>query len=409
MKLIRPLPHAFCLLLLILGMSVPADAGDTLRQEIGKPLQAAQDLMKQQKYREALAKINEADAMSNKTPYESFIVERMRGAAASGAGDADTAAKAFEAVIASGKLPNDESLKIMQSMAGMYYRAKDYSKAINWAQRYQKGGGTDSEVGSLVAQSYYLSGDYLSAAHELHEQLSKQEKTGKAPSEEQFQLLASCYLKQEDHTGYVNTLQQMIVYYPKKEYWVDVLNQVQRKPGFSDRYALDVYRLMQATGTLTQASDYMEMAQLALQAGYPAEAQRILSSGYSNKVLGTGADTERQKRLKDLADKQAAEDQKTLESDTRTARAKDANAMLKVGYNLVLNAKADDGIDLMEQAIAKGGLKNPDEGYLHVGEAYLLAGKVQEAIKMFKAVQGKDGSQDLAQLWLAFVRKGADS
>jgi len=110
--------------------------------------------------------IGEADAIPNKTPYESFILERMRGAAAAGAGDVEAVAKAFDAVIASGKLGNDEQLKTMQAVAGSYYRAKDYSKAINWAQRYQKAGGADASVNVLVLQSYYLNGDYANAAHE---------------------------------------------------------------------------------------------------------------------------------------------------------------------------------------------------------------------------------------------------
>jgi hypothetical protein len=69
-----------------------------LRPEVGKPLQAAQDLIKGGKYREALAKVREADGVSGKTAAENLMVERMRLAAASGAGDADTAAKSFETV-----------------------------------------------------------------------------------------------------------------------------------------------------------------------------------------------------------------------------------------------------------------------------------------------------------------------
>ncbi len=63
------------------------------------------------------------------------------------------------------------------------------------------------------------------------------------------------------------------------------MTRVQRKPGFSERLELDVYRLMQATGNLKTADDYMEMAQLALQAGFPAEAQKVINDGYAKKDL----------------------------------------------------------------------------------------------------------------------------
>ena len=52
-----------------------AYAADTLRPEVAKPLNAAQDSYRAHKYQDALAKIAQADAVPNKTPYESYMVE----------------------------------------------------------------------------------------------------------------------------------------------------------------------------------------------------------------------------------------------------------------------------------------------------------------------------------------------
>jgi hypothetical protein len=371
-------------------------AADTVRPEMGKPLQAAQELIKQQKYKEALVRIGETDAIPNKTTYEVSITERMRGIAALGAGQIDVAAKSFDELLASSPSPGPEQLKWIQAVAEGYYRAKDYSKAIAWAQRYQKSGGTEDTVGVLLLQSYYLNGDYANAGHEAQMQLAADEKAGRIPTEAQLQLLGSCYLKQNDNAGYAGVLEKLVAHYPKKEYWADLLAHIQRKPGFSDRLSLDVYRLMLVTDNLSSASDYMEMAQLALQAGYPVEAQKVLARGYANKMLGVGQDAERHKRLNDLADKQAKEDRKTL-IDTNGTRTGDA--LVNNGYDLVINGQAEEGLALMQQGISKGDLKHPDEARLHLGEAYLLAGKANEAARQFKSVQGADGTQDLAELW----------
>src|SRR5689334_8307995 len=105
--------------ILVPGMGVMGNAAaaeETVRPELGKSLQAAQDLIKHQEFKEALAKIHVADGVGNKTPYENFIIERMRGAAAGGAGDPETAAKSFEAAIASGRLSPDEQLKMMEAV-----------------------------------------------------------------------------------------------------------------------------------------------------------------------------------------------------------------------------------------------------------------------------------------------------
>ena len=91
-------------------------------------------------------------------------------------------------------------------------------------------------------------------------------------------------------------------------------------------------RLKLASGTMSKTEDFMEMAQLALQAGYPAEAKKIVERGFAAGALGTGAEAERHKRLRDLALKQDAES--SAASATRTAEAaaaKDGNALVQVG------------------------------------------------------------------------------
>src|SRR5262249_44429706 len=151
-------------------------------------------------------------------------------------------AKAFEQVLASGRLPPAEQLKIVEAVAGTYYRAKEYPKAITWATRYLKDGGTSPQVHTVLIQSYYLSGDFGNAAKQLHSDIQADEKAGQRPAEDKLQFLASAYLKQNDNAGYSTTLEKLVAYYPKKEYWADLINRIQKKPGFADRLSLDVFR-----------------------------------------------------------------------------------------------------------------------------------------------------------------------
>ncbi len=138
-----------------------------MRPEVGKPLQAAESLYKSKKYKDALAKVAEADAVAGKTPYESYVIQRTRGSIAAAAGDNETAAKSFEAVIASGRATGAEQLKLVQAVAGLHYQAKDYAKAAQWAARYQKEGGTDPAMRTLLVQSYYMNNDCASVSRVL--------------------------------------------------------------------------------------------------------------------------------------------------------------------------------------------------------------------------------------------------
>ena len=383
----------------LVGVSTAAYA-QSMRPELGKPLQAAQDLIKSKKYKDALAKIREADAVANKTPAEIFTIERMRGSAAASAGDTATAARSFEAVIESGKLPPGEQLKYIQAVAGMFYSNHDYAKATTWLTRYQKEGGTDPAMRALLVQTYYQGGNYSLALKEVQATVRAEEKAGRAPSIEQLELLANCVSKTGDKAGYASAMEKLVSYYPKKEYWAQLLNRVQAKPGFSDRLSLDVYRLKLAVGQLTSTSDYMEMSQLALQSGLSAEATKIIDQGYKLGALGTGTDGPRHQRLRDLAIKNAAEDLKTAaQSEAEAAQNKDGTGLVNLGYNYVTAGKFDKGIPLMEKGM-KGELKRPDDAKLHMGIAYLLAGKKNLAVQTFKGVQGTDGTADLARYWV---------
>lgn len=374
---------------------------ETLRPEVGQPLVAAQALIKEKKFQEALAKVREADAVADKTPYEIFISNHMRGAAASGAGDSALTVSSFEAVINSGRLPVAEQIPIMESILEVLYRTKNYANVIPWGERYFKSGGANSQVRTLVMQARFLNGDFVGAAKDLTDELSADSKAGKTPTEDKLQLLATCYVKVKDFVGYAEALERMVTFYPKKEYWADLIARIQRKTGFAERLELDAYRLMAATGNLVEPSDYADMAQFAIKAGLPAEAQRVINEGFTKNILGSGKDADAHKRLRTLANKQAAEDLKSLpQSESQAAAAKDGNILLGLGHAYVTNEQIEKGIRLMEQGIAKGGLKRPEDAKLHLGLAYLKSGDKAKAMDILKTVQGSDGTADLARLWI---------
>ena len=109
-------------------MLVSAAQAETVRPEVGKPLQAAQSLIKSGKFRDALKRVDEAEAVSGRTAYENFVIERMRMAAASGAGDVETAARSFDVLSASGKVSAAEKIRMAESIAGTYYRGNAESE-----------------------------------------------------------------------------------------------------------------------------------------------------------------------------------------------------------------------------------------------------------------------------------------
>ncbi len=157
-------------------------------------------------------------------------------------------------------------------------------------------------------------------------------------------------------------------------------------------------RLKLATGNLSKTEDFVEMAQLAIQAGYPAEGKAIIDKGFDAKALGVGAEADRHKRLRDLASNKLAESKAGIDARA-VASGTDGNDLVQLGYAYVTLGQADKGISLIEQAIAKGGLKRPDDAKLRLGLALLQAGKKAKASQTLRGVQGQDGSADIGKLW----------
>src|SRR5664279_430669 len=263
-----------------------AVAQESLRPEVGKPLQAAQELIKSGRYREALAKVRDAEAAGARNANETYLIERMRIAAASGAGDADTAARSFEALSGSGRISGPDKLRMIESIAGTFYRSQQYAKSMQWSQRYLKEGGTSPAIRTMLIQSQYLSGDFAGAARELMVEIQAADRAGTPPGEDRLKLLLNAASKQGDNNAYVFAMERLVTYYPKKEYWVDLMSRMQRKPSFSDRLSLDAYRLSLATGSMTAPADFMEMAQLALQADLPTESKQVVDKGFAAGALG---------------------------------------------------------------------------------------------------------------------------
>ncbi|HEX4235920.1 MAG TPA: hypothetical protein VH041_16640 [Caldimonas sp.] len=381
-------------------------AQETVRPEIGKPLQAAQELIKSGRYREALAKVHDAEAVGAHNANETYLIERMRLAAASGAGDADGAARSFDALSNSGRIAPADKLRMIESIAVSYYRSQQYAKSMQWSQRYLREGGTSPSVRTMLIQSQYLSGDFAGATKELMVEVQGTERAGGTPGEDRLKLLLNSASKQGDNNAYVYAMERLVTYYPKKEYWADLLSRMQRKPNFSDRLSLDAYRLSLATGGMTAPSDFMEMAQLALQADLPGEGKQVIDKGIASGALSTGAQAERAKRLKVLIDKKLAEQAASHAEDEKEAlAAKSGDALLSLGMNLVYSGQAAKGVQLMQQGIAKGSLKRPDDARLHLGIAQVVAGDKAKAQATFKTVQGADGTTDLARLWSLYAKR----
>ena len=414
MPLLKLLQNASLVLVLALlaGMGAQAQlapAPAALREELVAPLRAAQELLAEKKFALALEQLSATDRITGKTKVETYVVERLRAAAASGAGNTQQAAASLEAVLASGMVPGDDQVKLVEALAGAHYNLKHFQDAARWAIRSLEiapPAQSRSAMRLMAAQSLYLDSDYQGAIQQLQALQKEQIAAGLPMPESQLDMLAGSYIKLKDDAGYMQVLEQLVRGYPRAEYWADLLVRLERKPGFSQRLVIDLFRLQFAANAMAEAGDYLELAQLAAQADYPAEARKVLETGFAAKVLGTGADADRHQRyLQQVSERAVAQAGRTPAVATGSA---DSDALFKAGYGEVTLGRIEPGLALMQQALDQGGLTQLDEARIRLGAACAQAGDKTRARALFDAVQAagrSDGGADLARLWNILIAR----
>ena len=371
-----------------------------VRPEVGKPLQQASEFLKAGKAKEALAKVREAENAPGITAAERQTIDGLRAAAPLRAGHTATASGGREWL--AGRAGGAQLGQYAEQLASAYAQQKNNAKASEWLNKALAAGNTSPSLKQLQAYLQGASGDYTAIARDAGAAVAAAEQAGRRPDEGDLLRLADAQQRTNNMAGYGSTLEKLLLNYPKKDYWNAYLSRLPRKAGFADRFLLDVLRLRLASGTLSKADDYMELAQLSLQQGLPSEARRVGEQGFKAGVLGTGAEAERHKRLRDLAIKEEGEAKGKLAGMASEAEGfKEGDGLVKVGSSYVALGEVDKGIELIQKGIAKGSLKRPEDAKLRLGLAQLQSAKSKgAAAQTLRSVKGTDGAADIARLWI---------
>lgn len=378
--------------------AAPAEA---VRPVIAGPLGAGIELLRQGKFTEALAKVAEAERVPDRTPYENFVLDQLRGGAAAGAGDIPTAVRSFEAALATGRMPPEEARRVLEGLLGQAWRARDFDRTVSVARRYLEAGGTNPQARRILANALVQKGDLPAAQTELKVLVAADAR----PAEDLLRLLASVQQRQKDDAGLATTLEQLLRFHPKPAYWRDRLSMVVTGPGFDETLMIDALRLQRAAGAMETGQDDLALAEMAQRDALPGEALAVVQAGYAAGRLGSGADAAKHQALRDRLTKDAAADLKEFERPP--AANASANALVNNGVARATAGRAD-GLALIEQGLARPGLTRPSVAKLRQGWLLASAGRADEARAVFTALAADATAspaavRDLARLWLIQV------
>jgi hypothetical protein len=357
-------------------LSTPADAA--VRASVGKPLQEAQKLAGEGNYKGAMAKVNEAEAVSGKSPEESKIINQMKDYLAVKSGDTSTPAGA------KAKFAND-------------YNARKYKDVIDDSEALKKNNALDAASMQIIAQAYFLSGDKNGCLKYIKSNF------GANLSDTALTLQMRCAFDAGDEVTQRQALETLVAHTGKTEYWNDLLKMSERGQGMRDHDTLDVYRLKLLTGTINGKDEYITLAQLAIQLQFPAEGQAVLEKGMASKILTD----DRSSKLLALAKTQAAADVANEAKNIAAAQAAPkGDPLVKIGEDQWGQGKAKEAVATIKAGMAKP-LDDKNNAQIRLGMALISSGQKAEAQKAFDAVKAAtptDKSAMVAHLWSLYAR-----
>jgi len=395
----------FVAVLALFGAAAPAlvphaeaaqSAQGKIGPKVGKPLQEAQQLANKGDFQGAMAKVNEAQAIPDKSPAEQAVIYEFQGFVAIKLNDFATAAKAYAGAVDDNLVPEEKLPDHLSTLTQLEYQIKDYPAAIKYGNMaIDKGAKTD--IALLVAQAYYLQKDYQGAATALKKLIDIANQTQTPVQEDWLKLLLSSEYNLKNNAGVMAAMEQLLEKFPSEKYWTDALNIVEDTGKKSDEERLQVLRL-KSRMTHMQGSEYVNMAQIALRQGIPGEAKIALEKGFAEGALNKKDDSAMLEEARGAAQK----DKSTLPSQAKEIAATNKPAAyLSLGEAYVSYGQCQNAVDIIKQAQQKGA--EADKASLDLGIAYVCNHQAAEATEAFKQVPADSKYAQLARLWIIAI------
>ena len=377
-------------------------APPAVSKDVGKILDAARKLMIAGDYTTAKSTVLQARDVPNRTVIDDFEINNFLGNIAIKLNDHPTAEVAFSAMAESAEIPETERSATFRIAALLATEQKHFDKGIKYGQAFVAlGGPPDDTVLASMSEAYYYTNDYASA-ETTGKQAIAATPAGKPPNENALSVVFGSEIKLKKQDEAVKTLEQMVDYYGKPDDWGQLVRAAFGITGIKQLDDLNLFRLELATKANMEGSDYDTIAQLAIQLGYPVEAQAALEAGLSSgKISNSG------KTAATLANARtrAAKDRATLSSFEATA-AKSPNGELdiKLAQTYYGYGRYADVVTAARRGLSKGGAKaDPNEANMLIGMAFAMQGNTADAQAALSNVKGSAATARVAHLWSLYA------
>ncbi len=378
------------------------DAGQEEQQGVSQAayesLTKARESIDRHDYAGALAILRELLPRVADNAYELALTQQALAYAHLARKDYSEAILAIEAALAKDSLPSEVCQSLYYNLAQVYIQTENYSKGLKaldqWFARERD---PPADAYYLAAIAHHRLNRPDAAIGALQRAIAK---TGK-PKEEWSQLLLALYFESQRYAEAIPILKEMLAARPHdKDYWhylTDVQLQIKREPEALATLK-QAYRLVELS-----EGDLIRLAQLNLRAKLPYSAARLLE-----RELASGRIRRTSGHLELLGNSWAmARERKRAVAALEQAAAHSGKGAihLEIAQMHLGMEHWTEAARSLEQALSRGGLKDPAYAKLLLGYACFHQGDSARAASALKQAAKSERHRIQAQRLLEQVEK----
>lgn len=376
-----------------------------LRNNIYEKLAEAQVFAEAKQYVEAEAVLNDMlDATSKKSKlnrYELANVYNTYAYLRYAVEDYDGALNYYQKVIDQRpEIPLALEINTLYTVAQLYFLQENWKKGIDTLNTWMSVTDTPStNAYVLLANGYFQLKDYDKSLSNIQIAIDREEAAGKVPKEQWYNLARFIHFDRDNFRAALDILEILIMYYPKKQYWVQASHLYGEEKDEARQLAM-----LEATyeqNLLDRSQDIVLLSQLYLQAEVPFPAARAMEKGLADDIVEKES---KNYELAGVAWRQAQEVTKSLPMlEAAASKSEKGELYARLG-NVYLDVdKNKEAVEALKRGLDRGGVKRPDQARLALGMAYFNLGDFNAARRAFREARKDKRARSYADQWLKYI------
>ena len=251
----------------------------------------------------------------------------------------------------------------------------------------------------LLANGYFQLKDYDRSLENIQIAIDREESAGKLPKEQWYNLARFIHFDRDNFAEALEILEILIMYYPKKQYWVQASHLYGEQKDEARQLAI-----LEATyeqNLLDKSQDLVLLSQLYLNAEVPYPAAKTLEKGFKDEIV---EDESKNYELAGVAWRQAQEVNKSLPMlEKAAAKSEKGELYARLGSVYLDVDKNKEAVTALTKGLKRGGVKRTDQARLALGMAYFNLGEFNSARKAFREAAKDKRARAFAQQWLKYI------